>query len=49
MRRGKPKATWLEVVRIDLNYNPSEDLAHHGSEWRNKNFLADPNIGETRL
>lgn len=49
MRRGKPKTKLLEVVRIDLNCNPSEVLAHDGPKWRNKNFLADPNIGETRL
>ena len=34
--RGRPKRTWMEVVRIDLRKcNLSEDLAQDRLEWQN--------------
>ena len=35
--RGRPKRTWMEVVKINMRKcNLSKDLAQDRSEWRNK-------------
>ena len=48
--RGRLKRMWMEVVKIDMKkYNLSKDLAHDGSEWRNRIHAADSNIVGTRL
>ena len=48
--RGRPKRTWMEVVKIDMKKcNLSEDLAQDRSKWRNIIRVADPNIVGTRL
>eukprot|EP00268_Persea_americana_P015122 TRINITY_DN16862_c0_g1_i2.p1 TRINITY_DN16862_c0_g1~~TRINITY_DN16862_c0_g1_i2.p1 ORF type:complete len:109 (-),score=11.66 TRINITY_DN16862_c0_g1_i2:684-1010(-) len=39
--RGRPKRTWMEVIKIDLQKcNLCEDLAHYRSELRNKIRIA---------
>ena len=46
--RGRPKTTWIEVVKIDLKKcNLFEDLAQNRSEWRNRIRIANPNMVET--
>ena len=46
--KGKPKKTWMEIVKIDLKMcNLSEDLAQDRSEWRNKIHVVDHNTGGT--
>lgn len=48
--RGRPKGTWMEIVKIDQkNCNVFEDLAQDRSEWRNRIHVANPNIIRTRL
>ena len=42
--RGGPKRTWVDVVKIDLKGNSSEELAHDRLEWRNIIHVADHNI-----
>lgn len=44
-KRDKPKRTWTEVERIDLNNcNLSEDLAKDRLEWQNIIHVPDLNI-----
>ena len=48
--RGRPKMTWMEVVKIDLKKcNLFEDLTQDSSEWRNRIYVAYHNIVGTRL
>ena len=48
--RGRPKKTWMEVVKIDMKkYNLSEDLARDRSKWRNRIRVANSNIVGTRV
>ena len=47
--RSRPKRTWMEIVKIDMKYGLSEDLAWDRSEWRNRIHVADPNLVGTRL
>ena len=43
------KRMWMEVVKIGMKCNLSEDLAEDRSEWRNRICGADPDIVGTRL
>ena len=44
-KKGRPKRTWMEALRIDLkNCNLFEDLARDMSEWRAGIHATDPNI-----
>ena len=48
-KRGRPKRTWMEVVRVDMQKcNIFENLALHWLEWQNIH-VANSNIVRTRL
>ena len=48
--RGRPKMIRMEVVKIDIKMcNLSKDLVQDRSEWRNRIYVANPNIVGTRL
>ena len=50
MGRGRPKRTWMELVKIDMKKcNLFEDLTQDRSEWKNRIRVADPNLFGTRL
>ena len=41
--RGRPKLTWVEVVRRDMAAcNLTTDMALNRAEWRNRIRVADP-------
>ncbi|MCX8759408.1 reverse transcriptase domain-containing protein [Vibrio parahaemolyticus] len=42
-RRGRPKTTWLGLVKKDLNLcNLTEDLSMNRNTWKNRIHVADP-------
>ena len=48
--RGRSKRTWMEIVKIDpKKCNLFEYLAQNISEWRNRIYVAYPNIVGTGL